>query len=305
MSSSKNVSRGTGGANKKEKPAQFIPREKTVPAKVVVGEQPIIDFRPPAAHLKGAFLVMATNGTRTRSWLAHHPIGVTRLDAADWVWSTMSDVPTLLSQRSDPDADELVANRAEARLAIAVRDGLLGQSPDGTRLYPKGKVSRAASLAAAKKAANEDHALREAEWRHEGEKGERPKKADPLAFLPPDLRPEEEDLRAHSKLERVQAEVLVQWPDTFETRFGANFEFCQESACVPGGKPPADDTAFDGLVYQLNQTQIMGLAQAKAERPVVQPAAPKGPLTATPTPSKKLDGGGGSSTSKKKGKDRA
>jgi len=232
-------------------------------------------------HLKGAFLVMATNGVRTRSWLAHHPIGVTKLDGGDWVWTNMSDVPTLLSQRSDPDAEELVANRAEARLVIAVQDGLLAQDKDGTRRYPKGG-SRAAALAAAKKAAVEDQALREAEWRSGGERGERPKKADVLRFLSAADAAAEENLREHAKSAAVQAKVLATWPDTFETRYGSNFEFDQQSACLPGAKPPGDDTAFDGMVYHLNRTQIMGLAQAKACDPVMRPAgAVKAPPGAT------------------------
>jgi len=181
----------------------------------------------------------------------------------------MSDVPTLLSQRSDPDAEELVANRAEARLVIAVQDGLLAQDKDGTRRYPKGG-SRAAALAAAKKAAVEDQALREAEWRSGGR------------FLSAADAAAEENLREHAKSAAVQAKVLATWPDTFETRYGSNFEFDQQSACLPGAKPPGDDTAFDGMVYHLNRTQIMGLAQAKACDPVMRPAgAVKAPPGAT------------------------
>lgn len=243
--------------------ARTIVKEKSVPAKVVVGTVPAIDFRPPQGALKGALVVVVSDGTRTVSWTVHHPIGNTDLEDGDWVLSACADVPVLLEQRTDPDADRLNILRVQERVKMAVAAGFLEFNAAGVTEY-KGLpgIQRDDVVSEARKTAKEQTKQAFHKWESSGSKGTKPADVDYMTLLSPEARAAEEKLVAFNKLETTIKEVERLHPATFRTRSGQRFDQDQVSACPLKQKPKGQDM-FDGLVYQLSHMKMMGLATAK------------------------------------------
>jgi hypothetical protein len=247
--------------NKEQRPR----KPETVPSKVVVGVPPNLTFRPPAAHLKGALTIIVSDGVNTASYTVHHPLGKTKLEVEDWVLTPTGDIQTLVDQRKNPDASRLDTMRRESRLRMAVASGLILEMPDGAIVYPQGGGIRTRILEHVKRLADEDHATTQVQWTKAGAKGDKPKKKSHLLFMVEIDRNQEEAVLAYMAQDNVVKASEAQWPDTFYTCSGQNFDQMQEGRCG-GFKPPTAEDLFDGLKYQLNNLGLCGLAEAKKRK---------------------------------------
>jgi len=266
-----NTSKNSTGRGPKTgaKPAEarVITKEKHVPARVVVGNIPNIDFRPPEKHLNGAITVVISNGVTTRSWILHHPIGRTDLVGADWVLSQAEAVPELLSRKTDDDAQRVAQLKAVERLRLASQAGILEWKPDLDGYVYSGTTELRDHVVAAAR----ERAQRKTKEDFDNQKKIHPKGDGPA--LKPRAYPDCIKSAAIRKLERrfidfcqsdeVKAAVDAKHPDTFRTRSGPRKDQDQVSACVEG-RHPNSQQLFDGLVYQIGQMKALGFADAKS-----------------------------------------
>lgn len=258
MSESKEKSNPTRNG-KKSTGERVITKEKHVPTKVIVGNVPDIDFRPAQKHMKGAITVVVSNGSITKSWTVHHPIGVTDLDPADWVNSVASDVPVLLAHRTDDDATRKAQVRAKYRekLATTSNPPILAEDAEGNTIYPGTGNRRAEVVRDARIRAQNHYETALTKWKKAGSrKNEEPVLEPYVAVIKAASdRSTERRFTDFSNLEAVKKEVLDKYPDDFRTRSGPKLDQDQVSAGIEGF-PASTGQAFDAVCYHIETLRI-------------------------------------------------
>jgi hypothetical protein len=225
---------------KGEPTGRVIVKEKRVPVKVVIGDNPTIDFVPAPKPIEGSVLVIVTNGRYTSSFTYHHPIGATDLGDEAWICTDSREVQELMSRRKDPDAQRIEQARQDWRVAQAVGRGLLTIDKDGELMLGASKHPRKAVLLNAK----------EAKKKHEGKDGPKPGPILPFISDDADRAAEEALQKFWVSLKEAEGE---QFPDTFRTMGGPNWDYPQVSAVRAGYLPATDSDIFNSLVYQVSK----------------------------------------------------
>lgn len=266
--------RNTGPRGSAQAKERVITREKRVPAKVIIGEVPDIDFRAGTGPLKGAVTVIMSDGRSSRHFVVHRPIGITDLPADAWVISPAEEVPLLLARAVDPNAQRTSQLRAEYRehLATLCKPALLVYK-EGVIAYPNG-VARTDTVRAARQVASREDT---------GGKGApKPFYAD---FIPdPKTQGFEMAFLEFGKLDSTNKMIMGKYPDDYRTQGGVNADNPQVAASLAGRSPPTEQV-FDGLVFQVANTTIMSLTDAKAlKRGGTLPDIPKAAPPIPPRP---------------------
>jgi hypothetical protein len=274
MKSKTNQANAQAAKAAKPKEARVITKEKHVPAKVVVGNIPNIDFKPPEKHLKGAMTVVISDGHTTRSWIMHHPIGKTRLKNDDWVLSQSEAVPELLSRKTDDDAPRIAQLKAIERLELATEHEILWKNDVGDFLYkgtsfPRDQVVGDARIRATRKTA-EDLVKWQKSSPREGSVAPVPRTYIEC-IKDATCRKLERQFVEFSKDPEIVEAIENKYPDTFQTRSGPRMDRDQVSACLKD-RYPTSSQLFDGFVYQINQMKALSFADAKSIALSGQPA---------------------------------
>jgi len=287
-----------GGKPTQAASGRVITRDKLVPAKVVVGLEPAIIFRPAEKPLKGALTVIISDGNHTRTLVIHHPVGITDLDGEDWVFSPVEDIPMLVARQVDPDAQRLAQLRALMREDLATKETPpLLVSKDGAYFYPTGE-SRSEIVRQARANASKADASYIDQWKKEGGEGEKPAKADYTEYFPtPELKAAERSFIEFSKKDSVKEVVVKKYPDNYRTMGGVNADIPQRGCTVVGRVPPPGQV-FDSLVYQIANLKLLSIGDAKAlVAGKALPEIPKAPAI-PPRPASAGRGGGTTSTAR-------
>jgi len=250
-----------GPAGAKER---VITREKLVPAKVVVGQPHGIDFRPATGLLKGSLTVIISDGSFTRTFVMHHPIGKTDLDGGDWVTSPVEEIPILVARADDPDAQRTAQMRAAYREHLAsLQEPKILVEKEGIMCYPSGAARGDVVRAARKLAADSESAHRPPKGGEGSAGGTEAVKASYVEFIPEPIKAEEMKYLEFSKKDSTVSMVMGKYPDDYRTMGGVNADQPQVRASIEG-RAPDRPQLFDGLVYQIANMKLLGLSDAKA-----------------------------------------
>jgi len=181
-------------------------------------------------------------GSNIATYTLHRPIGITDLGNDEWVLSLGSEVETMINRRVDPDQAIINQQRGKVLTELTVKSGLLVKPTKESDVHypPELKISepRRTVLDSADAALKADKEKRRAEYRlaHPEDRGLNNFKytASILDFLPPQVRDQEEKIRAFGKTPDVLKALTTVVPQTFRTGKGANNNTPQEA--VPGLK---------------------------------------------------------------------
>jgi hypothetical protein len=229
------------------------------------------------------FLVLVPSGNVTESWTIHHPIGVTDLDADDWVATRTSEVHYLMARRTSPTATATEALRAKARTEfllqqklIVKKDDKLCYGLDGGKTA--GKV-RNDVLDAADAALKHDRAV--AQLEHDRAQQGKPKAAQFRYGYSRDNFLEKEDLVCEQAIRKAFASIDckkfldAKAPVTFRTRGGPNADQPQvKCSVVPDGTKDVT-AAADTVARAIHQLLTAGPPRVKkAASTGVEPGDP-------------------------------
>jgi len=224
-------------------------KERTVAAKIQLGRPPKLDFTKPDPLIGETIMVIVADGSKTRSFTIHHPIGITGLDAGDWIISDSSDIPDLLDRRKDADASRMQQLRSRERQLLAVKAGLLTYNADTDVFTYPGGTER-------------DGALASARTKQKLAGGTGGASAGGItAFLDEPAKAFEVAVEAFFKRDDVVLEVFKKYPDDYQTCAGPNRDRPQRSGTL--GYKPGETELFDGLIFQIANMPLVSFGDAK------------------------------------------
>jgi hypothetical protein len=229
-------------------------------------------------RLPEAFTINVVSVNKTKTYVFHHPIGITDLDGKSWVCTPVEDVHQLLARSDDPKQQEVNKLRSKVRTEILVGKGLLIKDNEKV-LYPiavhEERVDRNAILNLADDKLKNDKAAFRLQKQSENEKATRAEidaivkaqyQKDRFDFLTESIRAYEIKLQDISEEIRQLVEEAV--PQTYRTRWGPLAEYQQVECPVLRNiktKAEAED--------EVNKFLHRQLVFPKEDKPGVQSSA--------------------------------
>jgi len=196
------------------------------------------------SRIGDSFVVVMAGPSGVQSFTFHHPIGVTDVDAEDWVCTPTGDIPSLLARRDDPDEADRKAKRDKHRLNLVVHAGLLEKpGGDGLLTYPGTDVNRQDALAKARA---------EAKDAVKAEKG-KPSPDLYIRFLPKEVQEAESAVRNLLADEQTIRAAETKFPSSgYRTRSGPLADRDQEEVEYLSGlsRPQAQDAVVKRIFGQ-------------------------------------------------------